>query len=99
MGIVKPEDLKILYSPPEQVNMETNYAPYGEKESKPSKAMIPKAITNLYEEYKEKFYITYPLGFYKKVSLAENEIKEIEFVLREITGKSIKELNYLLMKV
>lgn len=94
MGVIKPENLQTLFSPPKQIDMETNYAPYGEKKSEPSKAIIPKAITHLYREYKDNIFITYPLGFYKKVRLNESEIKKIEQVLEEVTGKTMEEISF-----
>ena len=95
MGITTSEDLKTLLSPPPKIDMEIHYAPYGEKESIPSKEMIPKTVDNLYREYKENSYVAYPLGFYKIVKLDDSEIKKIELFLEEITGKTIEELNLL----
>ncbi len=95
MGITTSEDLRTLLSPPPKIDMETHYAPYGEKESAMSKEMIPNVVCNLYREYKENSYGTYPLGFYKVVKLDNDEEKKIELFLEEITGKPIEVLNLL----
>ncbi|WP_461612528.1 hypothetical protein [Clostridium sp. Marseille-QA1073] len=95
MGITTSEDIKTLLSPPSKIDMETQYAPYGEKESAMSEEMMPKVVGNLYREYKENSYGTYPLGFYKVVKLDNDEEKKIELFLEEITGEPIEVLNLL----
>lgn len=93
IGFITSEDLRKIVSPPTKIDMKTHYAPYGEKKSVPSKKMIPKAVTSLYREYKENSYATYPLGLYKNIKLNDSDTKKIELFLKEITGKTIEELN------
>lgn len=93
MGMAVPKDLEKMFSPPKEISIEEVYAPYGERKSEPSKAMIPKVSAELYREYKDNSYGTYPVGIYKKVKLNIDETKKIELVLEEITGRTIKELD------
>lgn len=95
MGITTSEDLKTLLSPPTKIDLTTEYAPYGEKESTMSKEIMPKVAGNLYREYEENEYITYPIGFYKVIKLDDDETKKIEAILEEIIGQPIEAIKLL----
>lgn len=95
LGMKTPVDLEDRFAPPEKVNLQEEYAPYGLKESELSEEMIPGVAIYLYREYIDNSYTAYPLGYYKVVKLNEDEIKEVELVLEEITGKTMKELDKL----
>jgi len=60
------------------------------------KELIMEAVLNeLADEYQRGEYTTYPVGFYKRVVLDENEQKQVEESILKITGMSDGELKTL----
>ncbi len=68
---------------------------YGTKiEEDPEKIMCG-MVDTLLREYRNNSYTTYPLGYYKSVSLDDNEQNRILEILCEITGLTENQLNNL----
>lgn len=65
---------------------------YGEKYSSDESLMIEATMNHLFSEMKRESFVTYPIGFYKKVTLNQEEMTEIYQVLEEITEKSSTEI-------
>lgn len=98
MGTTDMKSLKEYSSPPKKVDVDEYYSknhnfPYGTKYGGITKEVMPTIINNLYREYKENEYRTYPYGFEKNVKLSKDKAKEIEKALTEITGESISKLD------
>ena len=66
---------------------------YGVKNSSDEKVIMNSTITQLVLEYDEGEYVTYPIGFYKKVILNEQQQKQVGEILKEITGLEGQQLN------
>lgn len=63
---------------------------YSEKEAD----IINGTIRTLVHEYSENNYATYPMGFYKSVTLSETESKKIEAYISEFLGASKDEWSF-----
>lgn len=75
------------------------------KEPKPNEGNYGFTVTNdplsiqkqtlmkLYEQHSIGKYRTYPFGFFKEVTLSDDEQKEIGKIIEKATGKSLEELN------
>lgn len=61
---------------------------YGYKASDDENIIMESTLEILAREYIENCYITYPIGFYKKVTLNKEEERQIEEIIRETTGIS-----------
>lgn len=61
---------------------------YGYKESDDKDVIMRVTLGELLEEYITESYPTYPIGFYKSVTLNEKEDKKIEEIIKETTGLS-----------
>lgn len=68
-------------------------ASYGSVLTKDPDVIMPAAVKNLVEEYLEGSYTAYPLMFYKKVFLKEEETDRMAAILEELTGLTKEELN------
>lgn len=64
---------------------------YGYKASDDENIIMESTLGALVQEYSEDCYITYPIGFYKRVTLNEEEEQQIEEIVRETTGISGRE--------
>ena len=75
-------------------NMEIMDAPvkgqeeYGYHTSTDREVIMESTLGALAEEYCRENYATYPIGFYKNVTLNKKEINRIEEILEETTGLS-----------
>lgn len=61
---------------------------YGYKKSDDKNVIMRTTLGELLEEYIRESYPTYPIGFYKSVTLNEKEDKQIEEIIKETTGLS-----------
>ncbi len=59
---------------------------YGIKPSHDPELIMKTVLGELTEEYYRESYTTYPIGFYKKVTLNEKDDKKIEEILKEAAG-------------
>ncbi|MDE7320249.1 MAG: ABC transporter permease [Lachnospiraceae bacterium] len=64
---------------------------YGYQTSHDPELIMRSALGKLTEEYYEGNYITYPIGFYKRVTLNEKEEQRIGEILKEAAGISGKD--------
>lgn len=64
---------------------------YGYKPSDDEQVIMETTLGVLVEEYGEKCYTTYPIGFYKKVTLNETEEERMGEIVQETTGLSGQE--------
>lgn len=62
---------------------------YGTKNEEIPEIIMPAALQELYGEFAENDYRTYPIGFIKHVRLNEEEQGRIAEILAEITGTNI----------
>lgn len=67
---------------------------YGVTYSKDETAIMERTLADLALDVYHGSFATYPLGFYKKVTLNEQELELIKGYLRECTGKDYEELLY-----
>lgn len=98
MGFTDMKAVSEYSSPPEKVNIQKYYEknhryPYGEKATSISIQTITNVSQNLYFEYEENRYSTYPLGVIKIVRLKGDDKIKVRKILEEVTGKSIRELS------
>ena len=68
---------------------------YGYTYSTDEATVMGKTVIRLTGDYAQNSYAAYPLGFYKRVSLGEEEKAQMEEILSELTGKSREELEQL----
>lgn len=61
---------------------------YGYKASEDENIIMETTLGILVEEYGEDRFVTYPIGFYKRVTLDEEEEQRIQEIIRETTGIS-----------
>lgn len=64
---------------------------YGFKPSDDKNLIMEATLGSLLEEYNAEHYRTYPIGFYKNVTLNEKEDKRIGEIIKETTGFSKRE--------
>lgn len=67
---------------------------YGIKYVENPELIMRGAVDELLLEYNKNIYATYPLGYYKAVSLGKNEQKRVAEILCEITGLSEQQLSH-----
>lgn len=65
---------------------------YGYTRTENKDVIMEEALAGLIDEYERGEYTTYPIGFYKKVVLDEDEQKQVEECILQITGLSAGEL-------
>lgn len=65
---------------------------YGTVNSHEESAVMEKILAGLMMETERNTYATYPMGFYRGVTLNDTERNEIISILEECTGKSLEEL-------
>jgi hypothetical protein len=68
---------------------------FGSKTVENPEKIMTGAAEALLREYKNNTYATYPLGYYKAVSLNESKQERVLEILREITGLTEKQLDNL----
>lgn len=66
---------------------------YGSVITKDPEVIMPAAVKNLVEEYVRGYYVAYPMMFYKKVFLKEEDSVKIAAILEELTGLTKEELD------
>ena len=59
---------------------------YGSHYSKDKDVIIESTLGALLEEYYRESYSTYPIGFYKSVTLSDMETRKLEEIIKEATG-------------
>lgn len=72
--------LEIMQKPKE------NQQDYGLRASDDKEVIMESTLGALAEEYDRESYSTYPIGFYKQVTLSEEDDKKIAEILKETTG-------------
>ncbi|MDE6433621.1 MAG: ABC transporter permease [Lachnospiraceae bacterium] len=75
---------------------EPGYEDYGEVRTTDKNLIMENVLEELIEEYSRGEYTTYPVGFYKKVVLDEEEQRMVAEGISVITGMSIEEINTLI---
>ena len=65
---------------------------YGSVNSHEESAVMEKKLAGLMQETEHNSYSTYPMGFYRGVTLNDGELNEIVSIIEECTGKSMAEL-------
>ncbi len=65
---------------------------YGQTSSHEPSAVMEKILANLMLETNRNSYATYPMGFYKEVTLNQRELDEVIQILEDCSGKSWEEL-------
>lgn len=71
---------------------------YGYIRTENKEVIMKEALAGLADEYERNEYITYPIGFYKRVVLDDEEQKQIEECILRITGLSAGEFKNALDK-
>jgi hypothetical protein len=66
---------------------------YGIKYSEDETVIMSSTINRLVLEYVQNNYITYPVGFYKRVTLNDKKQTKMGEITSEVTGLSLTELN------
>lgn len=66
---------------------------YGKKSAEIPEQVIPRVTNILYSEYLENSFSYYPYGFIKHKKLKESELSKVDDIFKEITGKTIIEVN------
>lgn len=80
-------------------DMETIRAPKPNQQSydsivtKDKRVIATQTITELFSDYNEDYYSTYPLGFVKNVKPSDRELKTIKGIIEKATGQSVKTLS------
>lgn len=69
-----------------------NQESYGWTYSKDEKVIIDSTLKILIREYNANQYVTYPIGFYKEVTLSETKQAKVFDILLKVTGLSKEEL-------
>ncbi|MDE7367220.1 MAG: hypothetical protein K2N24_07690 [Lachnospiraceae bacterium] len=59
---------------------------YGVKSEEIPELIMPAALESLYQEFSMNSYVTYPIGFYKKVRLNDSKQEEVAQILSDLTG-------------
>lgn len=65
---------------------------YGFKHEEIAEQIMPAALKDLWEEFSNNNYTTYPIGFVKHVKLSEGKQEKMAGILSEITGKHKKRI-------
>lgn len=68
-----------------------SYMEYGSVQTKDSSVIMQITLENLLYEYDINEYTTYPIGFYKKVILNEEEQQQIQDIILDMTGLTKQE--------
>ncbi|MCM1499817.1 MAG: ABC transporter permease [Clostridium sp.] len=71
---------------------EPGAADYGMIHTTDKDLIMQNALSDLWAEYDRGQYITYPIGFYKKVILNDEEQEQVKQIILQITGLSEQEL-------
>ena len=66
---------------------------YGEKSVEIPEQVIPTVTNILYSEYLENSFSYYPYGLIKHKKLKESELSRVNDIFKEVTGKTILEVN------
>lgn len=65
---------------------------YGTVNSRDENAIMEKTLAGLVLETESNSYATYPMGFYKQVTLNNTELAKMESIIEDCTGKSWEEV-------
>lgn len=65
---------------------------YGERATKDEKPIMEQTLAGLMQDVYHGSFATYPLGFYKGVTLTDSEKEQMEEILERCTGKSFETL-------
>lgn len=71
---------------------------YGRTITKDETLIMEKTLANLMQDLYHGSFATYPLGFYKKVTLVDEENKQVKEILERCTGKSYEVMEKELMR-
>lgn len=71
---------------------EPGYEDYGRARTTDKDLIMQNALADLLDEYGREEYTTYPIGFYKKVILNDEEQEQVKEILLRITGLTEQEL-------
>lgn len=89
---IAPADIGFERSLLSKPSEEDDY--FGSKVSEDNQEAIMTGVTRaLLSEYKDNSYATYPLGYYKAITLSDDEQRQVLEILCKITGLTEKELN------
>lgn len=66
---------------------------YGMTNSQKESDIMEKMLAELVQETERNSYTTYPMGFYKGVTLNETELAKVKAIVEDCTGKSWEQLN------
>lgn len=72
---------------------------YGYVKTEDKGIIMQRTLDTLLQEYDRNQYVTYPIGFYKEVNLNEDEKKQVEEIILNLTGKTSLELQYYEMTI
>lgn len=64
---------------------------YGWTYSDDKKVIMNRTLEDLIDDYERAGFVTYPMGFYKEVTLSDSELKDIARCISEITGMEEEE--------
>lgn len=70
-----------------------NQESYGWKITDNMELIMGNTLARLLSELEQGYFVTYPTGFYKKITPGESEKKEMTEILERASGKSIEELS------
>lgn len=66
---------------------------YGLARSENEKDIIERTLADLYEETSRNSYATYPMGFYKGVTLSERELEQVQKLIEECSESTFQDLS------
>ncbi len=69
-----------------------NQESYGQNYVEIPEQIMPKVTLSLVQDIENNFFVTYPMSFYKTVSLSNDELNEIKLILEQLTNTSFENL-------
>lgn len=69
-----------------------SYEQYGTVPEEDEMVIMQITLENLLQEYEQNSYVTYPVGFYKEVTLSDEEQREVLDVILDMSGLTEEEL-------
>lgn len=69
-----------------------SYEQYGTVPEEDEMVIMQITLENLLQEYEQNNYVTYPVGFYKEVTLSDEEQREVLDVILDMSGLTEEEL-------
>ena len=72
---------------------------YGMDQSDDENVIMNMTLETMIREYRGNNYVTYPIGFYKEVTLSKKKQDQIADILAQLTGRTTEDLNAALKQI